>query len=288
LLGVRTQWRFVDGHWPHTAEQISHMWQQIPAPEVIGLEYYEWVDLVHAVVDARERFVMVELGAGYGRWAVRAARLIEALNPMPCTLVAVEAEPTHFGWLQEHFRDNGLDPADHHLVCAPVARSRDAVSFLVGQAATCYGQAIVAAPAPREDGLEAKSMPAVTLAEVLEPHPRVDLIDLDIQGAELDVLTAAIDLLDARVKRLQIGTHGADIERGLRRRFLNPGWKIGQDLAWGSKGFVPKLGRDLDVGDGVQTWVNPRRWTKSLEEGRVGGLRRSWPAQTVNAPSARR
>jgi FkbM family methyltransferase len=260
------------------------MWQQVPAPEVNGLEYYEWVDLVHAVMAAQERFVMVELGAGYGRWAVRAARLVEALNPMPCTLVAVEAEPTHFQWLLEHFRDNDLDPDRHHLVCAPVARSRDAVNFLVGQAATCYGQAIVAAPVPREDGLVPQSMPAVTLADILDPHERVDLIDLDIQGAELDVLGAAIDLLDERVKRLQIGTHGLEIEAGLRRLFQDHGWGIEQDFACGSKVYVPKLGRDLDVGDGVQTWVNPRLRAKASDEGRADSDRRSWQARPAPPP----
>jgi len=30
-------------------------------------EYFEWVDLLEAVVEARDRFTMIELGAGYGR-----------------------------------------------------------------------------------------------------------------------------------------------------------------------------------------------------------------------------
>lgn len=258
FLGIRTQWKFVDGHWPHSAEAISQMWQKTPAPEVNGLEYYEWVDLLHAVLSARERFVMVELGAGYGRWAVRAAKLLQAVNPLPFTLVAVEAEPTHFAWLSEHLRDNGIDPARHHLVSAPVSGSREPVAFVVGHAATCYGQAIVAASATLDDGQTAEAMPGMPLAEVLEPYPRVDLIDLDIQGAELDVLRPAIELLDTRVKRLQIGTHGPEIEEGLRRLFREHGWQLLLDFACGSRIFVPKLGRELDVGDGVQTWVNPR------------------------------
>jgi FkbM family methyltransferase len=258
FLGIRTQWKFVDGHWPHTAEQISRMWQQVPAPEVNGLEYYEWVDLLHAVLSARERFVMVELGAGYGRWAVRAARLVERLNPLPITLVAVEAEPTHFGWLQEHFVDNGLDPAQHNLVCAPVAGSRVPVNFLVGQAATCYGQAIVPTTDPRPDGLQAQAMAAITLAEIVEPYRRVDLIDLDIQGAELDVLGAAIKALDTQVKRLQIGTHGPEIEQGLRHVLRAHGWQLVHDFPCGAKVVVPNLDQELEVGDGVQTWINPR------------------------------
>ena len=258
FLGIRTQWKFVDGHWPHTAEQVSQMWQSLPSPEVNGLEYYEWLDLLHAVLAARDRFVFVELGAGYGRWVVRAAKLLERLNPMPYALVAVEAEPTHFGWMREHLFDNGIDPAEHHLVPGPVAATRGPVRFLVGNAATCYGQEIVRARRVRHDGLQVETMPAIPLEEILEPYSKVDLIDLDVQGAELDVLAPAIDLLDARAGRLQTGTHGPAIEQGLRRLFEAHGWQLRQEFPCGSKMFLPALGRELDVEDGVQTWVNPR------------------------------
>jgi FkbM family methyltransferase len=259
FLGIRTQWKFVDGHLPHTAEQVSQLWQSLPSPQVNGLEYFEWLDLLHAVLAARDRFVMVELGAGWGRWAVRAAKLLERLNPMPYTLVAVEAEPTHFGWLQEHFADNGIDPAAHHLVAAPVAARRGDVRFLVGKAAAWYGQSIVGTSEKWEGGLETVTRRGIPLAEILEPYSHVDMIDLDIQEAELDVLSTAIGALDERARRLQVATHGAAIERGLRRLFSKHGWELRQDFPCGSKIFVPALGRQLDVDDGVQSWINPRQ-----------------------------
>src|SRR5437660_1662339 len=36
-------------------------------------EYFEWCALLQSVRAARERYVMVELGAGFGRWGIRAA-----------------------------------------------------------------------------------------------------------------------------------------------------------------------------------------------------------------------
>ena len=99
------------------------MWQQVPSPELIDLECFEWADIMDAVSSAREQFIFFELGAGYGRWAVRAARLLERVNPLPLTLVAVEAEPTHFEWLREHFRDNGIDSDRHVLDGHPVRTS---------------------------------------------------------------------------------------------------------------------------------------------------------------------
>ena len=45
----------VDGQW------------QLPIPP-IDEEYFEWVDLLESVRDARGAYTMMELGAGYGRW----------------------------------------------------------------------------------------------------------------------------------------------------------------------------------------------------------------------------
>jgi hypothetical protein len=41
----------------------------------------------------------------------------------------VEAEPTHFQWMLQHFRDNGLDPADHDLIEAAVSERSGAPGF---------------------------------------------------------------------------------------------------------------------------------------------------------------
>lgn len=258
FLGIRTRWEFVDGLMPHTNSQVSQMWQEVPAPDVNGLEYFEWVDLMEAVRSARERFVFFELGAGYGRWAVRAAKLLQLLNPLPLKMVVVEPEPTHFEWVRQHLRDNDIEPEEHILVCAPVAASAGPVRFLVGEASTCYGQTIVADPGALEGGLEAQPMDAVALSTLLREFPRIDLIDLDIQGAEHEVLSAAITELDRRVKRLQIGTHGAQIEASLRDLFREHNWELREDFPCGSQIRLPRSGKVVSVEDGIQTWVNPR------------------------------
>ena len=52
---------------------------------------------------------MIELGAGYGRWLVRAATALQQVKDLPFQLIGVEAEPQHFKWLLQHFKDNGLN-----------------------------------------------------------------------------------------------------------------------------------------------------------------------------------
>src|SRR5215212_6203606 len=97
FLGTLTRRAFVDGmdanFSPFTASTFT------PDYPAFDEEYFEWIALVEAVSEARDTFVFVELGAGYGRWCVRAALAAGDLR-FECT--AVEAEPTHCRWLREH------------------------------------------------------------------------------------------------------------------------------------------------------------------------------------------
>jgi hypothetical protein len=76
------------------------MWEQqeryeAPQHPAFDEEYFEWIDLLEAVAWARDRFTMLELGAGFGRWTARAAAAAKQPG-IPYFLVAVEGEPTHF------------------------------------------------------------------------------------------------------------------------------------------------------------------------------------------------
>jgi FkbM family methyltransferase len=219
----------------------------------VNEEYFEWIDVLESVAAADGGFCMAELGAGYGRWLVRAAVALRRLKPaIKPLLIGVEAEPTHFRWMVEHFQDNELDPSEHRLVEAAVDRSEGEVVFTVGQPSEWYGQAIVP---PETTGYQLASVPAVTLSGLLADVERVDLIDLDIQGAELGVLESAIDDLNRRVKRVHIGTHSTELEAYLRKLFRRHGWFKRYDYGLGHKELTP-FG-EVAFTDGVQTWINP-------------------------------
>jgi hypothetical protein len=99
-----------------------------------------------------------------------------------------------------------------------------------------------------------ETVAAVTLADLLAEVDQVDLIDMDLQGAEFDVVSSAIDQLDAQVRRLHIGTHGVDIESNLRELLNSRGWEPRADYGCGQT-------CETDFGtvafdDGVQSWVN--------------------------------
>jgi FkbM family methyltransferase len=275
FLGVRTRRGYYAGM-PEETARTARFTSYPPFDE----EYFEWLDILQAVEEAADSFVMIELGAGYGRWCARAAAAIRRKPNCQFQLVAVEAEPAHFRWLREHFRDNDLDPTEHDLVWAAVGAQPGFVPFWVGAPDEWYGQAIAVGhgqPPPLPDvgtrrRLKARSalgrppsasetnrsitwIPCVTLADVLSPYPRVDLIDLDVQGAEYDVLASAIDLLNKRVRRLHIGTHSTEIEQQLRQLLTAHRWEKLNDYPSQSTSETPC--GPIQFGDGVQTWVNP-------------------------------
>ena len=198
---------------------------------------------------------MIELGAGYGRWSIRAALAIKAYHrTMPFKLICVEPEPTHFEWMAQHFRDNGIDPGSHDLIEAAVTDSDGEVSFYIGSPDSWYGQSI--ATNPNASSGMVRQVKALRLKQILDKVAHTDLIDLDIQGAELDVLSNAIDAVNQKVKRVHIGTHGHDIEDSLRSLFREHGWYKINDYRCQSTELT-QYGT-IHFGDGVQTWLNLR------------------------------
>jgi FkbM family methyltransferase len=214
----------------------------------IDTEYFEWIDLLEAVTAATDRFTMLELGAGYGRWIVNAAAAVRAYSGIPATLVAVEAEPTHFEWLEQHCRDNDVEA---EVVQAAVAPVEGEVAFAVGNAAGWYGQAI--ADDTWSPG-QTQTVPAVTLSSLLARHERIDLVHMDVQGVEADVLEEARGEL-SRVRRVHVGTHGRMQEKRIRTLFTGLGWRSQQDYPSAARSKTP-WGK-MEFQDGVQTWINP-------------------------------
>ncbi len=285
FLGVLTR----DGLWHGNSQANEKRFVTTQCPN-FDEEYFEWIDLLEAVTSARGRFSMIELGAGWGRWLVNAVAALRQYNrDLPYELIGVEPEPTHFQYMKMHFMDNDIDPGRHQLIQAAVTDKGREVWFYIGRPDQWYGQAI--APEPdfvpesfpqwirkvgrlqwiRKAGRlfmgrfvnqgmigneQVKKVKAVNLNELLETLDRVDLIDLDVQGAELIVLKAAAEQVDRKVKRVHIGTHGTEIEAGLRKLFSDLGWKGVHDYPLGSESVTPWGA--IKFQDGVQSWINSK------------------------------
>jgi hypothetical protein len=83
----------------------------------------------------------------------------------------------------------------------------------------------------------------------------VDLIHSDIQGEEANVFPQLIDLINAKVKRLVIGTHSSEIDRLLFNLFPCHGWVLeGADACV----MNDVVGKAVTHRDGTQVWRNQR------------------------------
>ena len=242
-------------------------------------DLFAWIDLLTAVLSAGESFTMMELGAGYGLWSIRAAKAVQQRRGIPFKLVAVEAEPHHFSWLNVTFADNGLNPADHNLVEAAVSDSPGKALFYVASPdlessapREWWGQSLIKdyevvgewlgssdeerPVAMLKSGWRSVEVARITLNELLREHALVDFIHMDLQREELPAVRSSIEALDRKVKFLQIGTHSDEIEAGLREILSGHGWICRADYP--GNGIRQTHYGEMTFQDGVQSWANPK------------------------------
>jgi FkbM family methyltransferase len=211
-----------------------------------GEGWFEVADWLASAHEARGRYVAISLGAAFGRQLVGAWKAVQALNPLPTLLVAVEPVPENCAWMRSHMVTNGIDPDDHWIIEAAIAADNQPVLFPVGAPGSGRNSCVEINAEPfrrtamellRRDGTcervlenillynstgivrdlgfglngEIKFVSAVTLRDVLTPIDRVDLLEVDIQRSEAEILSPAMDLVSRKVRRVHVGTHGSDV-----------------------------------------------------------------------------
>jgi FkbM family methyltransferase len=241
FLGSKMPLRFFDSERRQLADHY-----EAPLYAPFDEEYFEWIDLLEAVAFAEGSFIMLEVGAGFGRWTVRAATAA-AQRRLPCSLIAVEAEPTRASWIHENLKINSVPAGQCTVIHAAVTARDGTTGFdIPADPARCYGEAIGGST----------MVPAVSLSRLLQPLALVDLIDMDIQGAEVEALSPAMDSLAQKVKRVHVETHSATIDEEILRLFRRAGWKPHFLFRYNTADITP-WGR-INFQGGVQSWLNPR------------------------------
>lgn len=252
FLGVRTRLSF---------QPPGHEWldgRHLPVPTSGRVQFHdaqEWGGTLRAAIDARPsgRFVVYELGAGWGPWVATAARLAQRLGLQP-SLVAVETDAGHLEFIRTLFADNDL-PMEHCRLIQAAAGAADGTAWFprLANPAHDYGGSAIFEAAAGEGMI---AVPCLSVATLLRDETLVDLIHCDIQGAEAETMAAGIEVLSAKVRRIVIGTHGRGIEERLYHLFTGAGWRLEEDKAC-------RLNPDFQPGDpyplaadGVQVWRN--------------------------------
>jgi FkbM family methyltransferase len=173
---------------------------------------------------------MFELGAGWGRICLGLAGAIDhkliPMVPKSYKCLGIEGEPTHFQWLSEHFTKQKINGV---AVQGAVGRKNGYCSFDVSESASsCYGQAVT--PLVSRRGIpslanirrflrkKTSKIPMFTVDRLMKDHQfsHVDIIDMDVQGAEFDVVRGASESIkNNMIDYWLIGTHAPKLNDAL-------------------------------------------------------------------------
>ena len=253
FLGTRTRCSYL----PPAYAGASGIVEGPPGTERFGLhEPPEWEGTLRSVLEAGPRFVAVELGAGWGPWLVASARAAQLRGITDIHLAGLEGASGHYGFLLQHFQDNGIDPAAHNLLHAVVGVEDGMARFprLDVPSADWGAHASYDGDEQAKEGFDEVS--SVSIATLLAKLPPVDLLHCDVQGAEGDVLTSAADENTRGVLRILLRKKKRAIEDRLMACFGANGWVLEHEspcrFIQGPTGTVQL------VADGTQVWRNAR------------------------------
>ena len=258
MFGAITKVNYLDQGWHRLAGYVFGSVPRDREPSLHGTS--EWVGTLRSVLEARGSFTAMELGAGWAPWLVASQRAARRRGIKKIDLTGVEGSAEHHGFMLDNFRNNGLDPERHSLHHAVVGAEDGIASFPRLHVATDdYGANAVFDAAERDAAAargDLEEIRCLSMKSLLEGKSRVDLIHIDIQGHEETVLTAGIDHLTAKVRRLVIGTHSRSIEGHLFDLLHDNGWICESEVPCVLRATMD--GRRVLFVDGEQVWRNDR------------------------------
>jgi FkbM family methyltransferase len=271
FLGVRTRVTYVTAFKPLDGRVFG---TPVPVDDWFHAETIEYVGLLKSVLTSAERYVALELGAGWGPWLISGATAGKRRGIKDIRLHGVEGDPEHFASMMNHFRDNGFNPADYRLDNAAIGvkagRARwpklavPSDDFAMRPVA-CSGEAgNFAGSAKRPDYRGALfdqyiDVEMLSFDSVLERELLWDLVHIDVQGTETELCSASAEILNQRVRWLVIGTHSRKIDGDLIELFFRHGWILENEkpARFDYNPSLPSL-EAMTNKDGTQVWRNPR------------------------------
>lgn len=182
----------------------------------VSEEYFEYIDVLTSVLEyttffrSRGPYVFVEIGAGYGHWAITSAVALRQIAPLAnYKLKMLEIDTAKLPLIEQHIQLNKLSSAGKNSILV----ERKGVSSSAGRGkmdgkAFDYAAKMQVQNATQSEAKGAVFFPTVTVADALSEFDRVDMVDIDIQGAEAEIFTdEAMKTLATKTTRVHIGLH---------------------------------------------------------------------------------
>lgn len=245
--------------YPRLLASLAGKVEGVPDPGNWHADIAEWGAALLSVVRAEDTYRIVELGCGWGCWLVNMGAAARARG-LTVDLIGIEGDRTHLANAAEVLALNGFSEAEyslHHGIAGPkpgkaIFPDPDADAAAWGGEAIFYPGRRLLKQAEADPTVQV--LDCRTLQELSRNQP-IDLLHIDIQGAETDYVEGNMAELRRHVRRVLIGTHGRAIEGRLITHFLDQGWILEMERP----AVAPlKAGRPVTGIDGVQLWRNPK------------------------------
>lgn len=254
FLGVRMRPEIYP---PVLADKLGLV-EGMPLPSAWHADLSEWGSCLRALEASGDHFTILELGCGWGCWMNNMGVAAKAMGKT-IKLYGVEALVDHIDFARQALADNGISQCEYELIRGIAGKASNGALFPLVESGINWGGQAYFNPsdemiAEKVGSGQYELVPIVDLASVFADVPVIDLLHVDIQGAELDLLTEMFDFISQKVRYVFIGTHSKQIEGGLIDLFSSrDSWKMEME-----RGAIFKLinGRPEVTGDGVQLWRN--------------------------------
>lgn len=197
---------------------------------------------------------LFELGAGRADWCMALAGAVQyGLVPNPPAsyrALAVEAEPTHFGWVKQVIEDQKMNAIP---VYGAVSAADGEVNFMTSTDPMAhFGQCILS-----KHDARGTIVPCHTVDTLREKHgfETIEIVHMDVQGAEADCVRGAKkSLAEGRIAHFLIETHSNAVE-GELKELLEPTHRLIVDLEKGGRLSLPEFSLPIiGKGGGIHLW----------------------------------
>lgn len=257
-LGVKIDPKF----FPNILTTRSGTVEPMPNPNNWHADIAEWAAALRAVDLSTDKFVIVELGCGWGCWLNNTGTAARSIGRQ-VKLIGVEGDEDHAKFAHEALVTNGFQPHQFEIYHG-IAGAEAGVALFPRQdvPGMQWGLEPILHVDPAADDVQQRLdvgshylLKILPLSEIVRRYGIVDLLHIDIQGGEADLLESCIDTLNESIRYIVVGTHSRLIEGRLETLFLQAGWQFEMDRPAISslENGVPTL-----KVDGVQGWKNPQ------------------------------
>lgn len=232
--------------------------EALPVPGNWHADIAEWAAALKTVEMARETYRILELGCGWGCWITNMGVAARARG-LEVELIGIDGDQHHLDMARATLELNGFSDKSFRLVHGIASHEPGQAVFPRSAPGDAnYGRSaepLSEADRPADAGVqpERQILDCYTI-EQLSGAALLDLLHVDIQGAECSFLVGSFSHVRRHVRRVLVGTHSRIIEGDLMRHFLAEGWRLEMERP----AIAPlQKGVPITLIDGVQLWANP-------------------------------